>query len=386
MDIPIVGDHPVVPHRNKLLYKKEVGEYEYIQQSFLNKPSGFEYTLGDGWLTVPGYKNVEGYYLYALTLKDDDFIDIRHAPDVDKILTINTLEDLLHFELLFKCSTFGEIKIDWPSVAGRYGGIEFGYDCFNDKTQPRSTWYNDLDATRGFIWSPDVLSRVVLDKALDGYDLIRFYKEHGGPIDRGHNKKLYKQTPEKNSLELLLINMWSDLPSYVDKTKSTIRSSTEAERIMVLTKDGAPVKVKNEVVDLFEFDENQRYATYEFYMGDVSRLKPKEGFRLVRVDTKYEYTDIRYRHRNSILKIETYGDLLQLYVGYSNLIHGDKYYIYDKVIIDFDLLQQDFGGIEIDIPIYEPKFNQKLGDELVQLRVKSGGVVWYEDLITKLTI
>lgn len=390
MEIPIIGDHPSIPYRNKLLYQryeeyeKEEDEYEYIQQPFLNRPSGFEYTLGDGWLTVPGYKNVEGYYLYSLGFKDNDFIDIKHVPNIDKILTINSLEELLHFELLFKWSSFGEIKIEWPSVAARYGGIEFSYNCFNDKVQPRSTWYNDLQTTRGFIWSRDILSRVVLNKALDGEDLVKYYKEHGGGKDREYNKLFDKPTPRENTIEARL-SPFSDLPLYINEKRSKLSESTKGERIMVLTTDGTPVKIENDVVyALFQFDQDTQYATYESYNGDISMLVPKEGYLLKKIDIeKRYYTDIRHADRDKILRIGTYGDLLQLSIGYSNLLYGDKYYIYDKLIIDFETLAHDFGGIEIDIYRSELNFNGNLRNIMDTLRVRPGGIIWNQDLITK---
>lgn len=146
MEIPIVGEYPQLPYRNHLtkhlIDLNKIGDREYDNRSADLKPDGFWYSIESQWLDFWGlqYPELDGFAFYSITLDEDLFIDINQPSDTNKILRINTFEQLLHFEHLYNARPYGMIVISWALVAEKYGGIEFRYNPFN-KSEPRSTWY-----------------------------------------------------------------------------------------------------------------------------------------------------------------------------------------------------------------------------------------------------
>lgn len=384
MEIPIVGDYPSLPYRNHLSRERiELKDIEYEQPTFF-KPSGFWYALGAGWIELNGYSYPElgSNYLYELTLKDDDFVSLLDEHNIDKILTINSLGDLLHFELLYNRNPYGTVQIDWQEVAEKYGGIEFRYDCFSSgkRNNPKSLWYYALDLTSGCLWSYNILKRMNLNLIVEGTH--REIEDHNDTIVKN---KQWRVDPLEEMMRKIMIRLdpESSLASYIDYKKSEISESTVPQRI-ILVKDGQQQKLSLMLLHKVQIDRNSDFIDYEYYKGDVSLLKPKgENVELRQlIISEDNFTDVDHPNQNKILRLSTLEDIFKLQLAYR--VMGANI-LYDSYKVDFNPLLDDFGGIDVNI-IGSGTENQRLSRRMGRAWGSSGGVIWNSILINKIKV
>ena len=124
-------------------------------QGMGTKPGGLWYACGNEWLSWLQYEMPHwiGKYIYAIELNED------------KVLKITNVEEFEEFERTYKASeredpyrafSGGGIGyIDWPKVAGEYGGVEI---CpYMSSKRMSSDWYYPWDVASGCIWDPSAV-------------------------------------------------------------------------------------------------------------------------------------------------------------------------------------------------------------------------------------
>lgn len=379
MDIPIISGYPELPYRNHLSRVEifTIEDVEYEQEEWFIKPSGFWYALGDGWLKFNNiaYPDIESNYLYGLTL-DDIFVSINDPPDINKILVINSLEELLHLELLYNINPYNSIRVYWKHIITLYGGIEFRYDCFSSDEKRKlqhSQWYDTLDATSGCIWSYEILRKANLTLIIKGQPRI------DDDDSKNQNNRVRKSKSSSNNNRKAIewrFDPDSYIPNYLDMEKSKISKSKSIQRIMLLSADDKPLKLKNDInAMLLRLSDDIDCIEYEYYEGDVSLLEPIEGYRikLLKISKKY-FTDIYHPNKDKILKITSRADLIQLNVAYQDY-SGDKI-LYDRKRLNFEVLSMHFGGIDVDMSHDLPNENVFLNIRTAEYLVNPGGIVW----------
>lgn len=355
MEIPVIGDYPELPDRNHLTKHlidiSKVGERQYDNHTPDLKPEGFWYSIGSAWLDFWGleYPDLDGYAFYSITLSDNLFININQQSDINKILRINTFEQLLHFEHLYNVRAYGMIVIDWLEVSKRYGGIEFRYNPFN-KPSPRSTWYDTVDLESGCIWRKEILENMNLTLILNN-------------LKEPHAEQIQE--------------------SYEDEYVSTKKKGTP-KRVSIVFKDGK-MNESNELTYKMKIDDRIEILTYRFLTDDnVSKFKPRDDvleYKRLKI-RKTDFTDINHPDIHKILRITTNAELLQFRITYIDMINKKK--IYDDQDINFLALFSAFGGLEINIEEPATK-NTRLYFRTFEYPLElEDGLIWDPRLIYKI--
>jgi len=121
------------------------------------KPKGFWYANENDWIQWVG-ENMGVIYDYFFEIKVHH-TDLKN-PDRNKILYLETIEDMIEFSLRFKCgfNIYGDDKtifnIDWKKVAGLYGGIEIKFSkTYHLSKEYKLMWASTFDVHSGCIWN-----------------------------------------------------------------------------------------------------------------------------------------------------------------------------------------------------------------------------------------
>jgi hypothetical protein len=147
---------------NKLIDK--IGDIKQTNNTYTGKPLGFWYSFGDPWIEflkndMPSEYWENAKYLYKV------------FPKMDKILVINTEEELYKFTRDYRINNGnnGDNYIDWIKVSENYSGFEMPkYDdngFRNLHTKGRQyMWVYSIDIPSGCIWNADGVQKLKLFK------------------------------------------------------------------------------------------------------------------------------------------------------------------------------------------------------------------------------
>lgn len=130
----------------------------YSPQKYISdasqKPTGIWFAYGDTWfkhlidqLDFNGSPN--NFYIYKLK---PTFCNIYDRPDINKVLSIDTLYELHEFNRIYR---YNSLKINWYLVSKYYGGIYVS--CRKGNSHEESMWFYLLDIDSGCVWNPNAL-------------------------------------------------------------------------------------------------------------------------------------------------------------------------------------------------------------------------------------
>jgi hypothetical protein len=131
------------------------------------KPKGFWYANENDWIQWAGENMGILDYKYFFEVK------VHHTklanPDKNKILYLETIEDMIEFSIRFKSSIniyHRDDKyicdIDWGKVAKLYGGVEIKFSkTYRLTGEYTLVWASTFDVHSGCIWNMEAIESMV---------------------------------------------------------------------------------------------------------------------------------------------------------------------------------------------------------------------------------